>query len=82
MNMPGSAQRQPALRLVPATLGMAEPARVAAPRAVLKTLALASATGPLAWAAWRADPLDWTADYRSAPASCAKWRSATDPVFT
>ena len=35
-------------------------------RAVLKTLALASATGPLAWAAWRADPLDWTADYRSA----------------
>ena len=35
-------------------------------RAVLKTLALASATSPLAWAAWRADPLDWTADYRSA----------------
>ena len=33
---------------------------------MLKTLALASATSPLAWAAWRADPLDWTADYRSA----------------
>lgn len=54
--------------LVPATLGMAALNRPASPRrrAVLKTLALASATGPLAWAAWRADPLDWTADYRSA----------------
>ncbi|WZB72713.1 FecR domain-containing protein [Achromobacter xylosoxidans] len=54
--------------LVPATLGMAALNRPASPRrrAVLKTLALTSATGPLAWAAWRADPLDWTADYRSA----------------
>ena len=54
--------------LVPATLGMAALNRPASPRrrAVLKTLALASATSPLAWAAWRADPLDWTADYRSA----------------
>ena len=70
--------------LVPATLGMAALNRPASPRrrAVLKTLALASATSPLAWAAWRADPLDWTADYRSAAGGCAKWRSATDPVFT
>ena len=85
MNMPGSARSvSQRFGLVPATLGMAALNRPASPRrrAVLKTLALASATSPLAWAAWRADPLDWTADYRSAAGSCAKWRSATDPVFT
>ena len=68
MNMPGSAQRVSQRWPGAGHAGMAALNRPASPRrrAVLKTLALASATGPLAWAAWRADPLDWTADYRSA----------------
>ncbi len=36
-------------------------------RAALKTLIALVVAGPAAWAAWRVDPLDWTADYRSAP---------------
>ena len=70
--------------LVPATLGMAALNRPASPRrrAVLKTLALTSATGPLAWP--RGAPIRWIGPPTTAapPASCAKWRSATDPVFT
>ncbi|WP_251865665.1 FecR family protein [Achromobacter sp. Marseille-Q4962] len=55
------------LGLIPAGLGMASlnrPAQ-ASRRAALKTLAALAAAGPLAWAAWRADPFDWTADLRT-----------------
>ncbi|KGD94154.1 Fe2+-dicitrate sensor, membrane component [Achromobacter sp. RTa] len=54
--------------LIPPALGMATLNRPAlkSRRAALKTLAALVAAGPAAWAAWRADPLDWSADYRSA----------------
>ncbi|MGY6272541.1 FecR domain-containing protein [Achromobacter denitrificans] len=54
--------------LIPSALGMAALDRPAlkSRRAALKTLAALVAAGPAAWAAWRADPLDWSADYRSA----------------
>ncbi|SSW73016.1 hypothetical protein AVE30378_05463 [Achromobacter veterisilvae] len=54
--------------LIPSALGMATLNRPALKnrRAALKTLAALVAAGPAAWAAWRADPLDWSADYRSA----------------
>jgi transmembrane sensor len=54
--------------LIPSALGMATLNRPAlkSRRAALKTLAALVAAGPAAWVAWRADPLDWSADYRSA----------------
>ncbi len=55
--------------LIPAALGMATLNRpeLGSRRAALKTLVALVVAGPVGWAAWRADPLDWTADYRSAP---------------
>lgn len=55
--------------LIPAALGMATLNRpeLNSRRAALKTLIALVVAGPAAWAAWRVDPLDWTADYRSAP---------------
>ncbi|WP_454696156.1 FecR domain-containing protein [Achromobacter aegrifaciens] len=55
--------------LIPAALGMATLNRpeLRSRRAALKTLVALVVAGPAGWAAWRADPLDWTADYRSAP---------------
>jgi len=54
--------------LIPPALGMATLNRPALKnrRVALKALAALVAAGPAAWAAWRADPLDWGADYRSA----------------
>lgn len=55
--------------LIPAALGMATLNRpeLRNRRAALKALVALVVAGPVGWAAWRADPLDWTADYRSAP---------------
>ena len=55
--------------LIPAALGMATLNRpeLQQRRAALKALVALVVAGPLGWAAWRADPLDWTADYRSGP---------------
>lgn len=54
--------------LIPSALGMATLNRpeLAPRRAALKALVALMVAGPVGWAAWRADPLDWTADYRSA----------------
>ncbi|WP_312428086.1 FecR domain-containing protein [Achromobacter sp.] len=54
--------------LIPSALGMATLNRpdLKSRRAALKTLVALIVAGPVGWAAWRADPLDWTADYRSA----------------
>ncbi|CAB3904525.1 FecR domain-containing protein [Achromobacter denitrificans] len=54
--------------LIPSALGMATLNRPALKnrRAALKTLAALVVAGPAAWAAWRSDSLDWSADYRSA----------------
>lgn len=54
--------------LIPSALGMATLNRPApgSRRRALKTLAALIVAGPLGWAAWRARPLDWAADYRSA----------------
>ncbi|WP_246288392.1 FecR domain-containing protein [Achromobacter pestifer] len=53
--------------LIPSALGMATLNRpqLQQRRAALKALVALMVAGPLGWAAWRADPLDWTADYRS-----------------
>nr|WP_314365296.1 FecR domain-containing protein [uncultured Achromobacter sp.] len=53
--------------LIPSALGMATLNRpeLKPRRAALKTLVALIVAGPVGWAAWRADPLDWTADYRS-----------------
>lgn len=55
--------------LIPAALGMATLNRpeLHQRRAALKALVALVVAGPVGWAAWRADPLDWTADYRSGP---------------
>ncbi|NMK47828.1 FecR domain-containing protein [Achromobacter sp. Bel] len=55
--------------LIPAALGMATLNRpqLRQRRAALKALVALVVAGPVGWAAWRADPLDWTADYRSGP---------------
>lgn len=54
--------------LIPASLGMAALNRPesAGRRAAVKTLAALIVAGPVGWAAWRASPFEWTADYRSA----------------
>ncbi|WP_313621156.1 FecR domain-containing protein [Achromobacter sp.] len=54
--------------LVPSALGMATLNRpeFKSRRAALKMLVALVVAGPAGWAAWRADPLDWSADYRSA----------------
>ncbi|EHK63711.1 FecR family protein [Achromobacter arsenitoxydans SY8] len=54
--------------LIPSALGMATLNRpeFKSRRAALKTLVALVVAGPVGWAAWRADPLDWSADYRSA----------------
>jgi transmembrane sensor len=54
--------------LIPSALGMATLNRPAfkGRRAALKTLVALVVAGPAGWAAWRADPMDWSADYRSA----------------
>lgn len=54
--------------LIPAALGMATLNRpeLKQRRAALKALVALVVAGPLGWAAWRADPLNWSADYRSA----------------
>lgn len=54
--------------LVPSALGMATLNRpeLKSRRAALKTLVALIVVGPVGWAAWRAYPLDWSADYRSA----------------
>ncbi len=54
--------------LIPASLGMAALNRPesAGRRAALKTLAALIVAGPAGWAAWRASPFEWSADYRSA----------------
>ncbi|WP_063582145.1 FecR domain-containing protein [Achromobacter ruhlandii] len=56
------------LGLVPAALGMAALNRPesAGRRAAVKTLAALVVAGPAGWAAWRASPFEWSADYRSA----------------
>lgn len=56
------------LGLVPSSLGMAALNRpdLAGRRAALKTLAALIVAGPAGWAAWRASPFEWSADYRSA----------------
>lgn len=53
--------------LIPSALGMATLIRpqLQQRRAALKALVALVVAGPVGWAAWRADPLDWTADYRS-----------------
>ena len=53
--------------LIPSALGMATLNRPAlsSRRAALKTLVALVVAGPVGWAAWRADPMNWTADYRS-----------------
>ena len=86
MNMPGSARSASAsVRLVPATLGMAALNRPASPRrrAVLKTPG-ADLGDLVRWPGPRGAPIRWIGPPTTAapPASCAKWRSATDPVFT
>lgn len=54
--------------LIPSALGMAALNRpdLKRRRAALKTLIALIVAGPVGWAAWRVDPLDWRADYRSA----------------
>ena len=54
--------------LIPSALGMATLNRPESGdrRRALKTLAALIVAGPVGWAAWRASPLEWTADYRSA----------------
>ncbi len=54
--------------LIPSALGMATLNRpeFTRRRAALKALVALVVAGPAGWAAWRADPLDWSADYRSA----------------
>lgn len=54
--------------LIPSALGMATLNRPESGgrRRALKTLAALIVAGPAGWAAWRASPLEWTADYRSA----------------
>ncbi|CAB3836573.1 FecR domain-containing protein [Achromobacter mucicolens] len=54
--------------LIPSALGMAALNRpdLKSRRAAVKTLIALIVAGPAGWAAWRADPLDWRADYRSA----------------
>lgn len=54
--------------LVPSALGMATLNRpeFKSRRAALKMLVALVVAGPAGWAAWRADPLDWSAGYRSA----------------
>ena len=54
--------------LIPSALGMATLNRPESSdrRRALKTLAALIVAGPIGWAAWRASPLEWTADYRSA----------------
>ncbi|CAB3705786.1 Protein FecR [Achromobacter kerstersii] len=54
--------------LIPTALGMATLNRpeLTQRRAALKALVALVVAGPVGWAAWRADPLNWTADYRSA----------------
>ncbi|WMD20444.1 FecR domain-containing protein [Achromobacter seleniivolatilans] len=54
--------------LIPSALGMATLIRpeLKQRRAALKAFVALMVAGPVGWAAWRADPLDWTADYRSA----------------
>jgi transmembrane sensor len=54
--------------LIPSALGMATLNRpdLKSRRAALKTLVALVVAGPVGWAAWRADPLGWSADYRSA----------------
>lgn len=54
--------------IVPAVLGMATLNRpeLAQRRTALKTLVALVVAGPVGWAAWRADPFNWAADYRSA----------------
>ena len=54
--------------IVPAALGMATLNRpeLTQRRAALKTLVALMVAGPVGWAAWRADPFNWAADYRSA----------------
>lgn len=54
--------------LIPAALGMATLNRpeLKQRRAALKALVALVVAGPVGWAAWRADPMNWTADYRSA----------------
>ncbi|CUR79777.1 FecR domain-containing protein [Achromobacter xylosoxidans] len=56
------------LGVVPSSLGMAALNRpdLAGRRAALKTLAALIVAGPAGWAAWRASPFEWSADYRSA----------------
>lgn len=53
--------------LIPSALGMATLNRpeLSSRRAALKTLVALVVAGPVGWAAWRADPMNWTADYRS-----------------
>ncbi|WAI85340.1 MULTISPECIES: FecR domain-containing protein [Achromobacter] len=53
--------------LIPSALGMATLNRpeLSSRRAALKTLVALMVAGPVGWAAWRADPMNWTADYRS-----------------
>lgn len=53
--------------LIPSALGMATLNRpeLSSRRAALKTLVALMVAGPVGWAAWRADPFNWTADYRS-----------------
>ncbi|MGE8638952.1 MAG: FecR domain-containing protein [Achromobacter sp.] len=55
--------------LIPTALGMATLNRpeLQQRRAALKALVALVVAGPVGWAAWRADPMDWTADYRSGP---------------
>ncbi|MBB1623709.1 FecR domain-containing protein [Achromobacter sp. UMC71] len=54
--------------LIPSALGMATLNRPESGdrRRALKTLAALIVAGPVGWAAWRASPREWTADYRSA----------------
>ncbi|WP_445657345.1 FecR domain-containing protein [Achromobacter sp. NCFB-sbj8-Ac1-l] len=54
--------------LIPSALGMATLNRPESGdrRRALKALAALIVAGPVGWAAWRASPFEWTADYRSA----------------